>query len=281
MAAQSMSRALAALLTLVLSALPPPGAAAPAAGRDADLQQVLEQSGIDRLIERLPDIANGVLKQSGGALEPEMNSALSAVFSQTFQPATLRRETLRMLRAHYDAPRVRAYLAQQQTPLARRITELERAVATPEQQQAMREYGERIKTKPISAQRQKLVERLDKATGGSALGIDVQTAFFRAVFTAVDPVLAPDMKLTRGEMDKMVREVQQSLKEDIGARTRLFYHYAYRDLSDAELQAHVKQCESAEHRWMTQLLGNAVIASINQAAGRAASLMQQSSQARR
>ena len=281
MAVQWMSRALAALLGLVVCAQPITGSAAQHGNRDAELQQVLEQSGIDRLIERMPDIATGVLKQSSGALEPEMNSALSAVFSQTFQPATLRRETLQVLRAHYDAPRVRAYLAQQQTPLARRITQLERAVTSTEQQQAMREYSERLKTRPATPQRQKLVERLDKATRGSALGVDVQTAFFRAVFTAVDPALAPDMKLTNGEMDKMVREVQQSLTHDIGARTRLFYHYAYRDLPDTDLEAHVKQCESAEHRWMAQLLGNAVISSINQAAGRAATLMQQSSRAQK
>ena len=45
------------------------------ANQNNDVNEILEQTGFNKLIQHIPDFAQSVLKQSSGALEPEMNSA--------------------------------------------------------------------------------------------------------------------------------------------------------------------------------------------------------------
>ena len=92
---------------------------------------------------------------------------------------------------------------------------------------------------------------------------------------AIEPVMEADMRLGDGELEKMVNEVRTSLEEGLRKNTRLSFLYAFRDISDAELISYIEVCESEEYRWAIQLLGNAMISAINQAADRAALAMSQ------
>ncbi len=244
-----------------------------AANKNEQINTILEQTGFDKLLQHIPDFAQAVLKQSSGALEPEMNSALSAAFNQAFATAAVQRDVINVINAHYDESQATAYLNQLQSPLAVKIAELERSTNTPASQQAMRAYATELATKPATSARSLLVEQLDKANRHTDFFVDMQTAFFKAIFVAIEPVMEADMRLGDGELDKMVTEVRNSLEESTRNNTRLSYLYAFRDISDDELKNYIALCESDEYHWAIQLLGNAMISALNQAADRAANAM--------
>lgn len=242
---------------------------------DAQVKRIVDRSGLEKLIKHVPQLAQGVLKQSSGALEPKVNSALSDAFNQAFQPETVQRNFMAVVRSHYDAKQADDYLKLVESPLARKMAQLERALNDPEQQNNLRHFAEQLQSKPIADNRQALIKRLDKANHTSQLRIDMEAAFFKAVFTAIEPVMEADMRLGEGEMQQMETEVRQSLQSPVELGTQAYYLYAFRDLSDSELQSYVELCESSAHRWAIQLLGNAMVSALNQGAQRAARIMAQ------
>lgn len=242
---------------------------------DAQLKKIIDRSGLEKLISHIPQLAQGVLKQSSGAIEPKMNSALSGAFNQAFQPELVQRDFAAILRSHYDAKQASDYLQLEENPLSRKVTQLERALNTPEQQKNLRQFAEQLQKKPATGKRPALIKRLDKANRTTELRIDMEAAFFKAVFAALDPVMESDMRLGEGELQQMETEVRQSLQEPVASGTQTYYLYAYRELSDAELKTYVELCETDAHRWAMQILGNAMVSALNQAGERAAKIMAQ------
>lgn len=248
---------------------------AQAAERSSEINAIMTETGFDKLVEHVPQFAHNTLKQSSGALEPKVNSALSQAFNQAFASAAVRKDVLALIQAHYDPKQGAAYLKQLRSPLSKKIVELERTSNAPESRDDFNAFAATLKTKPASAARLKQIARLDKATRITDFGVDMQAAFFKAVFTAINPVMEEDMRVGSSEMDKMVKEVRDSFNGAYREGTQLTYLYTFRNLSDQELETHIKQCESSSYRWGVQLLGNAMISALNQAADRASLLMSQ------
>jgi hypothetical protein len=246
-----------------------------AASKDEQINTILEQTGFNKLLQHVPDFAQAVLKQSSGALEPEMNSALSGAFSRTFAVESVQHDVLDVLNAQFDTRHAEAYLRQLQSPLYSKMAELERSTTNLANRDDIQAFISGLEKTPATETRSALVERLDQATRTTDFSVDMQTAFFKAIFVAVDPVMSADMRLGKEELEKMVDEVSTSLKEGLHNSTRLSYLYAFRNISDAELTQYIELCESEDYRWAIQLLGNAMISALNQAAQRAAVLMAQ------
>ncbi len=244
-----------------------------AANKDEQINTILEETGFNKLLQHVPEFAQLVLKQSSGALEPEVNSALSAAFSQAFATSTVQRDVISLINAHYDETHATAYIKILQTPLSKKMAELERKTNDPANRQDMMVFATALQENPPPHSRSTLIERLDKANHATDFSVDMQTAFFKAIFVAIEPVMEADMRLGEGELEKMVDEVHTSLEESLRNNTRASYSYAFRNISDAELTKYIELCESEDYRWAIQLLGNAMISAINQAADRAALLM--------
>ena len=243
------------------------------------IERILDASGFNKLLTRVPDFAQAVLRQSSGALDPEANSALSAAFVSAFDVERVRGDIVDVVKSNYEPEHAEAYLRMVQSPLAQQMTVLERAISDAGQQEALAGFVSALANTPTVEHRNALVTQLDNANRASEFSIDMQTAFFRAVFTAIEPVLDEEMRLESGELDRMVDEVRESLREVTVTRTRNAYLFAFRDVDDRQLQAYVELCETTGYRWMVQLLGNAMVASINNAGERAALQMAQMSQA--
>ena len=258
------------LLSIVVFCLSAQAVADGAADR---INGVLDASGFNKLLARMPDFAQAVLKQSSGALEPEVNSALSAAFSSAFDVERVRRDVVGVMRSNYEQNHTETYLALLETPLAQQMMTLERAVSDSAHHDAFRRFVSDLVQHPPEARRSALVTQLDDANLASQFSIDMQTALFRAVFTAIEPVLDDGLRLESGELDRMVDEVRESLRDSTFERTRNAYLFAFRDIDDQQLQAYVELCQSAAYRQVVQVLGNAMVASINHAGARAASAM--------
>lgn len=244
-----------------------------AADQDQQVQTILEQTGFNKLLQHVPDFAQAVLKQSSGALEPEVNSALSAAFSQAFAPAAVQRDVVQVLNAHYDEARASRYIQQLRSPLSVKMAQLERNTSNPANMDDFKAYATSLQETPAPADRKRLIQRLDEANRTTQFSVDMQTAFFKAIFVAIEPVMEADMRLGEGELEKMVDEVRSSLDESLRDSTRLSYLYAFRDVSDQELERYIELCESDSYRWAIQLLGNAMISALNRAGERAAHTM--------
>lgn len=269
-------KAFFASLPFVLSLALTPHAVAD--DRNAQINAIIEETGFDKLLEHIPEFAQSILKQSSGALEPKINSSMSKAFKQAFSSSQVRADVFKVINSHYNDESVRAYLRHLQSPLVRKISELEGSSNDPKNRKAFSAFIQSLETSPARAKQLALIERLDKATRITEFGVDMQAAFFKAVFTAVNPVLDDDMRVGSSEMEGMVDEVRQSFSDAYKKNTQASYLFSFRNLPDQELEQYIEQCESKESRWGIQLLGNAMISALNQAADRAAIYMAQANQ---
>lgn len=244
-----------------------------AADKHQQIDTILEQTGFNKLLQYVPNFAQSVLKQSSGALEPEVNSALSSAFADAFATPVVKRDVVTVVSAHYDARHADTYIEQLRSPLSLRMAELERNTSDPANMDDFKAYAASLQETPPPAARRQLIQRLDEANRTTEFSVDMQTAMFKAIFVAIEPVMEADLRLGDGELEKMVDEVRTSLDESLRTNTRLSYLYAFRDVSDEKLEAYIEMCESESYRWAIQLLGNAMISALNQAADRAASAM--------
>jgi len=238
-----------------------------------DVNQILEETGFDKLIEYIPTFAQSILKQSSGALEPEMNSALSAAFTQAFASEAVKRDVMQTINAYYKADAAQGFLKHLRSPIAKKMGALEAKTRDPAERPAIVDFIKAIQENPLPAKRTALIQRLDTATRTSDFSVDMQAALFKAIFTAIDPVMAEDMRISEDELTKMVNEVRGSLEQNIKRSTQVAYLYAFRDISDEELTRYIEMGESDDYRWGIQLLGNAMILALNQASDRAANQM--------
>lgn len=268
-------KAVKSIISICLLALSVSAAASPTINKDEQINAILDKTGFNKLLQHIPSFSQSVLKQSSGALEPEMGSALSAAFSQAFATDVVQRDINRVINAHYNQSHATAYLKHLNSPLSQKMAKLESATNNPANREDFKAFAAALTNKPTPQSRSSLIEQLDKITRTTDFSIDMQTAFFKAIFVAIEPVMETDMRLGDGELEKMVNEVRTSLEESLRNNTRLSFLYAFRNVSDAELKQYIEICESDEYRWAIQLLGNAMISAINQAADRAALSMAQ------
>ncbi len=241
----------------------------------ASIDNILENTGINKLINASPRLALAALKQSAFAIdEPKVNSRLSGAFSNAFTPESIKRDISTQLSNSMDQPLADRYLDLLAEPVWVKHAKMERASSDPKNAQEMVAFAEALNQQAAPASRMALIERLDSANRTSEFSTQLQLAFFRSVFKAINPVLDADMKIDNEELGKMQNEVRKTISADIQKHVQRSYLYAFRTLKDSELEEYVKLSESNTNRESNQLLTRAIIHSIDKAAQRAARTMQ-------
>ncbi len=265
----NMRHLLIALCTLLIATSP-----LQAQTTQASIDSILENTGINKLINASPRLALAALKQSAFAIdEPKVNSQLSGAFSNAFTPERIKRDISAQLSRNMDQPLADRYLDLLTEPLWMKHAKMERASSDPKNAQEMMAYAETLNQQAAPASRMALIERLDSANRTSEFSTQLQLAFFRSVFRAINPVLDADMKIDDEELEKMQDEVRKTIAGDIKKHVQHSYLYAFRTLNDAELAGYVQLSESETNRQSNQLLTRAIIHSIDKAAQRAARTM--------
>lgn len=260
---------LIALATLLFIALP-----AQAQTNQATIDKILEDTGINRLIAASPRLALAALKQSAFAVdEPKVNSQLNGAFTNAFTQKKIKRDISNQLSRNIDQALAERYLNLLSKPEWAKLAKMERASSDPKNRDDMMKFAESLKQQAAPASRMTLVERLDKANRTSEFSVNLQLAFFRSVFRAINPVLDADMKIDNEELGKMQDEVRKTISKDIKQHVQFSYLYAFRTLADAELAQYVELSESKTNTDSNAQLTKAIINSIDSAAQRAAHSM--------
>ena len=258
---------------LLLIALP-----AQAQTNPATIDKIVEETGINRLIAATPSLALAALKQSAFAVdEPKVNSQLNGAFRNAFTTENIERDIRNQLTQNMTQSLADHYLVLLSKPEWIKPAKMERASSDPKNREEMMRFAEALKQQAAPAPRMALIERLDQANRTSEFSTNLQLAFFRSVFSAINPVLDADMKIDEEELGTMQDEVRKTISQDIKQHVQFSYLYAFRTLDDTELSRYVELSESKTNMRSNALLTKAVIDSIDKAAQRAAHRMESDS----
>lgn len=247
------------------------------ASKSQTVDEILLAAGINKLIDASPRLAIAALKQSAFAVDqPKVNSELQRAYNQAFTTQSIHKDINQALSTAMDQKLADSYLWQLADPNWQRFSKLERASSDPDNAEEMSAFSTSLKETPPSDARQALIERLDAANRTSEFSVNLKLAFFRSVFSAINPVMEVDMKIEQDELKTMQDEVRKSIEADITNHVHHSYLYAFRDLSDQELEQYIALSESEINRNSNQLLTSAIISAIDKASQRAAAIMRKS-----
>lgn len=230
------------------------------------IERAIAMTGFDRLVDALPEFADHALYESRGAVRPETWEKVRQAFEEVYVPDQLKAAVRAKLIERYDDAQFKAYLKYLQSPLTRYMAVLEQKANVNADQEKFKAFLLSLEKAGGDDVRAALATRLDDASGTTKLTINIQSAFFRSIFLAVDPTLEKDLKLQEGELDNMENEVRGSMADMTRRVTVSTYLYAYQSVSTDKLRRFVETTESLDVRLGNEMLASALLAVLHDAA---------------
>jgi len=209
-----------------------------------DLEDMID--GLKADIDRDPASAH---------LSAERRQEAVLSFQRWFSPLAMEAQVVGALKANYDEVKLRGFTAAYRNPLVKRMQALDRLAGQPQQEAAKKQFLSRIKQSPTFQARVKLLERLDDATILSDTIADI-------LFD-----LAGAMAALNGEESNegpAWSDLRESMKRE--ARNEVIQSglFAYREISDADIESFVKLHEQPEVRWFFGQMNRALAAAFKE-----------------
>jgi hypothetical protein len=237
-----------------------PAAAAPAkpipTNPDQLVAEVIDVSGIRAQLQGFG--RNAMLSASGGAggrADSDEFRAMSSSMERIFEPKKMNAEVAANLRNGLDAERMARFLEILRHPAVLKVTAQEGRETKPED---MKRLLEENRKNPPPAARVKRIQAFDEVSRSSELGSDLIASMARDM---VESMLAEMQKAGKNvpmEARQQVGAKLNAMREQARAQIRSTLFVTYRELSDDDLAAYIKQMDTDTGRWGTEQLVNAV-----------------------
>jgi len=235
----------------------------PAARRDpaheALVNRVIDAAGMrEQMREMQKSVQQGFAasfqQRLGANPTPEARARLdklSAAVGESFRGEDFVARIVAVLHEEYSAARLNAALAALNTPLIKRMTEVEKQHVEPA---AMIAFAGQLRQQPLPPARAAVLARLDAASGASELNA-------RVVMNVARLVLYANPALSAGQADAAAAEIQAHRGDILNrarAQTALQFAYTYREVGEADLAAYAAASEADSLHWFNEKMGVAL-----------------------
>jgi len=250
------------LLAIVLLALAPLSRAAPS---DADIDRILELSGITGQVRQFPELIKSGMKQAQLDGELISKSAFDTMLirtDDTILPAEILAEVRAGLRESLGEDDIGELLDWYRSDLGREITALEEKAGSPE---AFERMAEQAPALLADTERVEFARRVDELVGATDLTLSIQEYTGIAVFSAITLALRPD---TAYQEIQQFREQMASLRPQFREPTErmviVSFVYTYLPLDERKLARY----EAFLTRPVTARFNSVVVAGLGRGLGK-------------
>lgn len=225
----------------------------PATNQDQLIEQLLTVSGIKKSLQQLQKQVNPSVKPGHTATgeAAEFQNEVAELYSASYPKDVFLNSVKSTLKENYDEKRYSHLLQLLSTPLSMRMADLETAGPTPEDFQ---DYVSQISLHPLSADRIKLIQRLDAATRSSALLNTLTIASIESSAIAMSEDCIVNEAKIRKEIEKQLPEIQKATR----SRAQIMLAFTYRDVSDTDLGEYVNIYEDKDSKWLQKYIQLAI-----------------------
>lgn len=204
------------------------------------VNRLIEASGLGHIVRQIqPNIVSG-FDMPDQSIPDNVRSALRDAAKQSFLPDPMIERMRARLGAALTARQLDDTLAWLDSPLGRRITAMENEAAEPAAVERMQGYARELEKSPPTKRRTELIGELNIATGSSELNASMLEATILASalgFNAAQPV---QQQMPADVLRQRVKSSLPKLREQTDQLVTLSMLYAYRSLSDRELESYLK-----------------------------------------
>ena len=227
-----------------------PTSAGPAAPSPAMLE-FMQLSGLHQQLEWMAVNTRSQLQAQLGALEAEERASVDRVAAVAFSADRLQSLVRESLSARVDDAKITQAAGWFRTTTGRKITAAEIAAAMPQAQEDIAKFARARRTNPIEPKRLERLQRLEEAAGTSEFSFDLLVAVAEGMRRGAEPYLPVERRRALGSGDKHIASAKPKAVEELRATTLVGLEFAYRDISDADLDAYLAFLSSPGGRALT------------------------------
>ncbi|NLI77808.1 MAG: hypothetical protein GX442_15400 [Candidatus Riflebacteria bacterium] len=242
-----MNRSWCALFPAILLAAAVLAAVAPVTAEERSfVDEVMEVSRVRQDIENMPRMfLAGLLmaQQQGQPIEGLGASELERVVFKGFE----RSGFLPLVRAELEGKLGAAKLERlrnwYQEPFPKRLIELEKELANPEDFDRLQAFAGELAAKPLAPSRVALLEKLDRTVGLTAQSLQTTSLIMATAFRVFDRLAPPARQQGEAALKKMEEGALAQLTTNLPQQTLVQLAFLYRSLDDQELATFVADQE--------------------------------------
>lgn len=216
---------------------------------NAGMREIYALSDLPGQLPHVRGSADGALAQQQGQFTAEQLEIAKQVIGQQFASEKLEERVLELLEKQAEREHLKKTLEWLRTPLARKIMQARIAIHDPSGSAEMKSFVDQKEANPPSEKRLELIERCDAAALFSSIMSEAVLLPAYGIAVMVDTLKPEDERLgpeaLLETMDSQ-RVLLEPIFEEMSAITSLF---AFRDLSDEEIEAFVSFSESEAGKW--------------------------------
>jgi hypothetical protein len=177
-------------------------------------------------------------------------AALERILGERFQAGPFYAAVGDELRRGYSPERLPALSEWLNSPLARKLADMERRAYDPESRQELVEYAGSLSTTPPPQPRLLLIHRLYEATRTSDMEVEATIALVHTTAQAISPVLPKEKRYGANELDRALGGVKSRYRAVMRNAKLVQLLFAYQSASDAELEQYAGFLESDNGKWL-------------------------------
>jgi len=179
---------------------------------------------------------------------------LERVLSKWFQPAAFYVAVGGQVSKNYSPERIFKVVEWLRSPVTTRLAALERRAFSPEAREELVAFAGGLSDKPPSQPRLVLVHRLYEALRTCDMEVEATIALVHAVAQAIGPALPKEKRYSAAELDRALGAVKARYRSIMKNARIVHYLFAYRDVSDEELDQYVSFLETENGKWLIAVL---------------------------
>lgn len=221
------------------------------AANDRQIRTLMVQSGLKKQIEQIPLFLQRELSQQRHKfkdLTQEEMDRIDGIAMQAFDATSMNENVRRYIESNLSQNDVTAALDWLESPLGTKITRLEEQSSTPEGHAEMERMAPGLVEEYRGTARIAKIRELDDKTGATEASVNTVLNLQLAMITAVTAAMNVDNPPTYEEVQELVGRNRTQLQAVMEPMVQLQFLYAYRTLTDGEIDRYIRFAGSESGR---------------------------------
>jgi Uncharacterized protein conserved in bacteria (DUF2059) len=231
------------------------------------LDTLLERSGLGVQLESLSAVVRVQFQPAGRRLSGQDRLTIDRIVSERFAANALYARIRREFAQNLDAAKLTTALAWYNSPLGNRIIGLELAALV--YNGGSEAVADLESNRPLP-RRLALIQRLDAGGGTSETTLDMTVAIVRSLTRAFQHSLPAVARLSPAQLDEELTRARNRTLEQFRDACLVSMIFAYRTLSDHELDQYVQFVESEAGQWYMGMKNSTLLTAVEVASEAAA-----------
>lgn len=199
---------------------------------------------IDRLCER---IVEGIENDRNSIPAFAFDKYKEIVFS-SFESSALKQDIRKIMSANYDAEKYSRFADFLKHPKILAMSQYEEDAKSLDAVQEMQDFFSGLQMSPPTEDRKHLIEKIDDIKHSSSTVIDAQVDLFQAIIRGTRGLRGDDQKISEVQLGQAVLDMEKELGGHIKRQIWISMLYAYKNVSDSDLEAYLASCETVSAR---------------------------------